>query len=347
MTNQSIAIFGAGGFIGSNLAHHLRGHERYGCTLLDVDERKLRLRFGNGEYRYVSCDISKPDAPIAEIVAEHDIVVHLAAHVHPQAFLDRPLDVVQLNFFDALKVVDACVAHGKRLIHFSTSEVYGKTGGSDAAFKEDESDCILGPVANHRWIYSNAKQLLDRIIHAHGLKGDLDYTLIRPFNFVGPLMDKLLHDPDGDDNPRVLAHFLSALFYGRPLQLVNGGHSRRCFTYIGDAIAALELVLDSPEALRNQIVNVGNPSNETTIRDLAALVLEIYRRDFDPEADNPLVEVPGEVFYGAGYEDCDRRLPDISKLTALGWQPQVGLEETFARSMRYFHDNREALEATL
>ena len=254
---------------------------------------------------------------------------------------------MQLNFFDSLKVVDACVRHGKRLIHFSTSKVYGKSGGSEVPFREDDTDCILGPIVNHRWIYSNAKQLLDRIIHAHGLRDELSFTIIRPFNFVGPLMDKLMTDREGDENPRVFAHFMSALLYRRPFNLVNGGHSKRCFTYIGDAVEALELVLRHPGAVHNQIVNIGNPANETSFRDLAKLMLGIYRREFDANADNQLVDVSGEDFCGPGYEDCDRRVPDISKMKALGWQPRAGLEQTFALSMRYFYENRPAIEARL
>jgi UDP-apiose/xylose synthase len=115
--------------------------------------------------------------------------VNLVTHVLPKCFIGAPLDVVQLNLYDCMNVIRACIRQKKRLLHFSTCEVYGKTGERSVSFEEDQSDCILGPVANHRWIYSNAKQLLDRIIHAHGLRGDLEYTIVRSFNFVGPMMD--------------------------------------------------------------------------------------------------------------------------------------------------------------
>ncbi len=342
---QKVAIFGGGGFIGSNLGHRL-SEAGYACTLLDLVDNKLKLRFGNAPYRFDRCDISADDDAIGGVVADHDTVIHLAAHVHPSAFLHVPLEVVQLNLFDALKIVDACVRHGRRLIHFSTCEVYGKARGSAEPFNEDRSDCVLGPIGSHRWIYSCAKQLLDRIVHAHGLKGDLDYTIVRPFNFVGPLMDRLVR-PTETDNPRVFAHFMSALLFRRPMQLVDGGHSRRCFTYIDDGTAAIQRILEEPAATRNQIVNIGNPANETTIRDLAHSMRAIYRREFEPAADVPIVDVDSRTFYGDGYEDCDRRVPDIGKLRALGWAPRYDLERTLVSSMRYFVTHRDALLATL
>lgn len=98
-------------------------------------------------------------------------MIDLVAYANPIIYLERPLEVVELNLFDNLKIVDYCVEYQLPLIQFSTCEIYGKTGGSTAPFSEDTTDLILGPVANHRWIYSCAKQLLERIIHARGLRG--------------------------------------------------------------------------------------------------------------------------------------------------------------------------------
>ncbi|MDZ7736228.1 MAG: NAD-dependent epimerase/dehydratase family protein [Gammaproteobacteria bacterium] len=257
---------GPGGLSVPILPYRLSSENRYELTLLDISDAKLRLRFQNKPFTFRKCDISKDRDLVEEIVASHDVVFDLAAYVHPGSFIADPLEVVKLNFFDTLKIIEACARHECRLIHFSTCEVYGKTGGSAEPFAEDASDCIVGPIANHRWIYSSAKQLLDRIIHAHGLAGDLEYTIVRPFNFVGPLMDFLMDSPDMG-NPRVFAHFMSALIYGRALQLVDGGHSMRCFTDIEDGTRALQKILEHPEETRNQIINIGNPENETTIHD--------------------------------------------------------------------------------
>ncbi len=336
-----VALFGGGGFIGVHLAHLLDETGDFAPHCYDLSDAKLRLRYQNRPYRYTHCDIATDRDAVDRAVRDSDIVVNLAAYVRPKVFIDTPLEVVELNLFQCLHVVEACVRHDKRLLHFSTSEVYGKTGGSDQPFREDHTDCILGPIANHRWIYSNAKQLLDRIIHAHGLAGNLRYTIVRPFNFVGPLMDWLGHSDEGP--PRVFANFMTALLLNEPLRLVNGGHSRRCFTAIDDAVQALYTLMAHPEATHNQIVNIGNPANETTIAELALLMKQIYRRETGSRGDPPVVSVSGDTFYGPGYEDCDRRLPDISKLTALGWRPSQDLDATFTTAVRFCLQHREAL----
>lgn len=344
---MKIAIFGASGFVGSNLAHHLAKSERDQVGLFDIEDRKLALRFENASYAFEKVDISDPSSRVDEIVASSDLVFDLAAYVHPAMFMARPLDVVQLNFFDCLNVIRACVKHQKRLIHFSTSEVYGKAHGSAEPFREDETDLILGPIGKTRWIYSCAKQLLDRMIHAYGEEHGLDYTLVRPFNFVGPLMDKYSREWRHDDNPRVFANFISSLVYGRPLQLVDGGQSRRCFTHIDDAVSALQAIIDHPEEMSRQIVNVGNPGNETTIRGLAEQMAAVFR-EVSPQGPTPrIVDVPASAFYGEAYEDCDRRLPDISKLQAIGWRPKKDLDETLRHSMDYFLRNHSRLVEVL
>lgn len=344
---MKISLFGASGFIGSNLARRLTQEGSHEVRLFDLEDRKLRLRFENSDYAFETLDISRNTDRIDEIVADSDLVFDLAAHVHPAMFMQNPLDVVQLNLFDCLNVIRACVRHDTRLIHFSTSEVYGKANGSDEPFVEDQTDLVLGPVSKQRWIYSCAKQLLDRMIHAHGLQDGLRYTLVRPFNFVGPMMDKYAKEWRFDDNPRVFANFMSALVYQRPLQLVDGGRARRCFTDIEDAVSALLAIVDHPDAMNRQIVNVGNPANETTIRGLAERMVKRYAQ-LHPERPQPVIkDVPSETFYGQGYEDCDRRLPDISKMTAIGWAPRHNLDATIARSMDYFLANHTRLVEVL
>jgi len=342
-----VALIGGAGFIGSNLARFLASCGGYRVKSFDLNDNKLRLSFENKDYSFQRLDICNPASELDRVVSEADVVINLAAQVRPGQFLLEPLNVVDVNFFSAMATIESCVRHKKFLLHFSTSEVYGKTGGNNEPFREDQTDCILGPVTNHRWIYSSAKQLLDRIIHAHGLAGALDYVIVRPFNVIGPLMDDIVPHWTREDNPRVLANFMSALIYNRPIQLVDGGRSRRCFTYIDDAVTALELLIRHRHDVNRQIVNIGNPDNETTIADLAARLVRIYRAHCDPSAKGAIEEISAEEFYGPGYEDCDRRVPDISKLKRLGWLPRYGLEETLTSSAVYFYQNRNRLESLL
>jgi UDP-apiose/xylose synthase len=333
--SSRIAIFGGGGFIGSHLAKGLVAHQYSDVICLDVTEEKLQRIVPSEGYEFKYCDVRTDDELVSKVTQESDIVIDLVAYANPITYLERPLEVVELNLFDNLKIADPCARFEKTLIQFSTCEVYGKTGGSTKPFNEDTTDFIIGPVGNHRWIYSCAKQLLERIIHAKGLKHELEYVIIRPFNFIGPEMDYLVQS-QADGTPRVFPNFMSSLLYDQPMYLVNRGISQRSFTYIDDAIDAILLILENLDRLKNEIVNIGNPCNEISIRGLAHLMTDLYEQITGNIPNAPIVEVPAQDFYGKGYEDCDRRIPDITKLAKLGWQPQYNLEQTLRKSMRYY-----------
>jgi len=268
-----------------------------------------------------------------------------------QQDIRMPIEVFRLNFLENLKIAEACVRHGKRLIQFSTCEVYGRTAASlkhaglrdpedpiHATFTEDESEFILGPVGRHRWIYACSKQLLERVLHAYGLETGFNYTIIRPFNFIGPKIDFLVSEQDGI--PRVFSFFMDALMQGTPMQLVDGGGQRRCYTYIDDAIECTYRIVANPGGVCDrQIFNVGSPYNEVSIRHMAETMREIYAEKFrDPATPLPeIVTVTGEAFYGQGYEDSDRRIPNIAKArTLLGWEPKWGFRELLEATMRYY-----------
>ena len=205
-------------------------------------------------------------------------------------------------------------------------------------FSEDATDFILGPVNKHRWIYSCAKQLLERVIHAYGIREGLNWSVVRPFNFIGPKIDYLTTAQEG--NPRVFSHFMTALLEGTQMKLVNGGHNRRCYTYIDDAVDCIERIIANPDGVCDrQIFNVGTPQNELSIRGLAERMRDLYARKFRKPGQRlpDLVEVDSREFYGEGYEDSDRRIPDICKAEKLlGSRPKYDLDETIERSMAGF-----------
>ena len=332
---------GGAGFIGSNLARNLEESGDYNCTLADLWDAKARIRFENSPYAFVKTDIASDDEQLDDLVSKHDIVLNMASVASPQLYVQNPLDVVKLNLLDGSKVIDACVRHGKHLIHFSTSEVYGKSLGSPDPFKEEETNCVTGPIRSPRWIYSATKQLLDRIIHAHGAKGELDYTIVRPFNVVGPLIDHVMTGPE-DGSPRVFSHFMSALINGEPLRLVDGGQSLRTFIHVDDTVAALKTILDNRDVTNRQIYNIGNPDNEIRIDNLAKMMRKTFIEKFS-SSKSDIISVPSNEFYGEGYEDTDRRMPDISKMKELGWEPKISLQELFDQTMDYTWKNRDRL----
>ena len=347
---MKILSLGAGGFIGAHLTRRLLdlGHQ---VTGVDTHTDKMGEFIDHENYTYLERDIRNPEFDMDALAARCDLAIDLIAYANPGIYVKMPREVFRLNFTENLKIAEACVRHQKRLIQFSTCEVYGKTYSAVApeqlisaedpalaTFSEDASPCIYGPVNKHRWIYACAKQLLERVLHAYGLEGSLNYTIIRPFNFIGPMIDYLPGDTDGV--PRVFSYFMEAAMNGTEMKLVDGGRQRRCYTYIDDAIDCMVRIVDNPGGVCDrQIFNIGSPQNEISIRQLAETIRSIYDDKFNPD-NNPLpdiVEVTGEEFYGKGYDDSDRRIPDITKAqTLLGWSPGIGIHELLEKTMEYY-----------
>jgi UDP-apiose/xylose synthase len=347
---MKVLSLGCAGFIGSHLTKRLlaEGHSVIG---IDIYNDKIEECIGDDKFTFIRHDIRKPGLNLDEMAGDADVVIDLIAYANPGLYVKMPLEVFRLNFVENLKIADACVRQGKRLIQFSTCEVYGKTVVSllkeelsdpedpgYATFSEDQSDFILGHLGKHRWIYACAKQLLERVIHAYGLEQNFNYTIIRPFNFIGPKIDYLLDETDGI--PRVFSFFMDALINGTPLKLVDGGHHRRCYTYIDDAIECIYRIAMNPgNVCDRQIFNIGTPWNEVSIRQLAEIMRDIYTDRFSDKnrPSSAIIEVSASDFYGEGYEDSDRRIPDISKArTLLGWEPQWKLREMLEATMQYY-----------
>jgi UDP-apiose/xylose synthase len=345
-----ILNLGAGGFIGSHLTQRLLA-EGHTVTAVDLWTDKVTELLDHPQLTFVQQDIRSPEWNLDRLVAEADLVIDLIAYANPGLYIRIPLEVFRLNFTENLKIAESCVRHGKRLVQFSTCEVYGRSAASlknanlkdpedpiHATFTEDESEFILGPVVKHRWIYASAKQLLERVLHAYGIETGFNYTIIRPFNFIGPKIDFLLSEREGI--PRVFSFFMDALINGATMKLVDGGKQRRCYTYIDDAIECTYRIVENPGGVCDrQIFNIGSPYNEVSIGEMAQAMREIYATKFlDPETPLPeIVSVSGEDFYGKGYEDSDRRIPNITKArTLLGWEPKWKFRELLEATMSYY-----------
>ena len=336
-------IFGGGGFIGSYLVGHLLD-EGHIVQAVDTNQEKIVEKYSlNNNFTFYKADVSKRNKDIKDIMSDCDVVFNLIAYAIPSLYIEKPLDVVNLNLFENLKIVKHCVDMKKWLIQFSSCEVYGLLGGRDGIFSEEESLLILGPVNKTRWIYSCAKQMLERIIYAYGDEKLLEYTIIRPFNFIGPNMDFLVKSK-ADGMPRVFASFMSSLLYKEPLYIVDNGSNERTFTFIKDAVEALGLIIKNKEKFENEIVNIGNPANEISIRDLAYLMRKIYREKISNEILPDIISVNGEEYYGKGYQDSEKRIPVIDKLISVGWRPKYDLRRTFEISMDYYINKRIAGE---
>ena len=354
MAQRRLIILGCGGFVGSHLTDRLLADGRFEIFGFDVSSRKCAHHFGNPDFHFTEgyVDAHNTESALGHLLGDAEAIFSLAAVCNPAQYVSNPVFTIQSNFIHAYKLVDLCTQAGTWLIHTSTCEVYGRTLASylpDNDYsnpdlfeqREDETPLVMGPIANQRWSYAAAKALFERWIYANHTENGLPFTIIRPYNWFGPRMD-FIPGRDGDGVPRVLACFMTALLDGKPLQLVDGGHARRTITYIEDSIDALMAMLEHPKKAKNQFFNIGNRTNEVSVRELAYLMRDVYAEITGNPAyrEHPIEEVSSEKFYGPGYEDCDRRVADVSKAERLlGWRARHDLRDTLRATMRYFHEH--------
>jgi UDP-apiose/xylose synthase len=286
------------------------------------------------------------DKSVVERIAKYPIVVNLAAICTPSRYMAEAPEVIRSNYDHPAALADACAKSGSWLIHFSTSEIYGRTSADSGLLIEDESELTFGPVMASRWSYATAKLLTERYIA--GLQ-NLKWTVVRPFNFVGPYMD-FMPGVDGSGIPRVLANFSSALVRGEPLKLVNGGVAKRSFTSVFDAVDFMFALFEaelSTSATGNaaeksplsQAFNIGNPENELTIAELANKMRKIFAeiKGVSVETIPEPEVVSGVEYYGEGYEDSMRRLPSVEKAERLlGFKAKTPIDVVLRESLTWF-----------
>ena len=161
-----LLMLGAGGFVGSNLVEYLGRSTKADYEIVGVDISDEKVPEGVSKFTFHCCDFLDP--LVQGELERCDAVVDLVAYANPSVYVDSPLETFQLNFLQNLKIVELCVENRKKLIQYSTCEVYGRPSGP--TYKEDETELICGPVTKQRWIYSAGKQLLERVIHAYSLE---------------------------------------------------------------------------------------------------------------------------------------------------------------------------------
>jgi nucleoside-diphosphate-sugar epimerase len=334
-----ILILGVNGFIGNSLAARILADTDWEVYGMDIRDDKLDKCIGKDRFHFVEGDISINREWIEYHVKKCDVIMPLVAIATPATYVKEPLKVFHLDFEENLSIVRLCVKYNKRLLFPSTSEVYGMCPESE--FDEDESSLVLGPIRKQRWIYSASKQLLDRVIWAYGFQQGLQFTLFRPFNWIGPKLDELTLDPEKEGSSRVVTQFISNLILAEPIRLVDGGQQRRSFTYIDDGIECLIRIIENREnKCKGQIFNIGNPANEATVRTLAQKLKDLFvnhpsTKHYEKHSD--IVEVYSKDFYGEGYQDIDRRVPSIRKAKeVIGWTPKIDLDTALERTLAYY-----------
>lgn len=325
---KKILILGVNGFIGHHLSKRILETTDWEVFGMDMSTDRVKPFLDNPRFHFFEGDITINKEWIEYHIKKCDVVLPLVAIATPATYVKQPLRVFELDFEANLPMVRSCVKYGKRILFPSTSEVYGMC--ADEQFDPYASNLVLGPIDKQRWIYSCSKQLMDRVIWAYGSEGKLDFTLFRPFNWIGAGLDSIHTAKEGSS--RVITQFFGHIVRGEPIKLVDGGAQKRAFTYIDDGIAALMKMIENKDGVASgQIYNVGNPANNFSVRELATMMLDLaktYSEYSQNAAKVQLIETTSGEYYGKGYQDVQNRVPKIENtMKDLDWAPKVKMQD--------------------
>ena len=302
-------ITGGAGFIGSHLTEALvnRGDQVvildnfFTSSMDNLNQVKEKINLVEGNIL--------DQRLVAKLVSESDYIVHLAAALGVFNIVNKPLESLKINLQGSEIVLEAADKYKKPVLIASTSEVYGK---NDKVPLNEEDDRIVGHPLKSRWSYSEAKAVDESLAYFYYLGNKLPIRIVRFFNTVGPRQL--------GNYGMVVPRFVSAALKNQPLQVYGHGDQIRCFCHVDDAVRALLLVMDSEQAV-GDVFNIGN-NQQISILELAKKVIEITG------SKSEIVKLPYSEAYPEGFEDMQRRVPDISKIKdALGWTPQIGLDQ--------------------
>jgi len=324
---KKICILGVNGFIGHHLSQRILADTDSEVYGMDMSSDRVSDLMGDPRFHFFEGDITINREWIEYHIRKCDVILPLVAIATPATYVREPLKVFELDFEANLPIIRSCVKYRKRVLFPSTSEVYGMC--ADDEFDPYASNLVMGPIDKQRWIYACSKQLMDRVIYAYGSMGQLDFTLFRPFNWIGSGLDSI-HTPK-EGSSRVITQFLGHIVRGEPIQLVDGGSQKRAFTYIDDGISALMKIIENKDGVASgRIYNVGNPKNNYSVRELAEMMLALaktYPEYKKSAAREKLVETSSAKYYGKGYQDVKNRVPKIENtMKELGWKPKVDMK---------------------
>ena len=310
-----VLITGGAGFVGSHLAEALleRGDEVFVLDDLstgsidNISHLKPHPKF------HYTIDSVTNEPLLAEMLDRCDTVVHLAAAVGVKLIVEAPVRTIETNVHGTEVVLKHANKKKKLVLIASTSEVYGKS--AIVPFKED-ADLVLGPTSKHRWAYACSKMIDEFLALAYWKERKLPVVIVRLFNTVGPRQT--------GQYGMVVPSFVRQAISGGPITVFGDGTQSRSFTYVGDVVRAMVALINEPRAV-GQVFNIGN-GHEISIYDLAVRIKTMTG------SASPIVKIPYDQAYEAGFEDMPRRVPDISKIRALvGYEPTVELDEILTR----------------
>ena len=303
-----VFITGGAGFIGSHLCDALvaRGDE---VSILDnlSTGSKENITQLEGKIKVSQGDIRDKNL-VEALIAESELVLHMAAALGVDNILENPIESISTNFYGSEVVLNAALKYDKRILIASTSEIYGKNVKQPLSETDDR---VIGTPQKLRWTYSDAKALEEATAHFLFLTKQLRVTTIRFFNTVGPRQT--------GKYGMVIPRFVKAALDNKPLKIFGDGSQSRVFCHVSDSVKAI-LALSIKNKTIGEVFNIGG-RGEISILDLAKLIIK------QTNSKSEITFTDYEDAYATGFEEMARRVPDISKLTNFtGWEPKLGLE---------------------
>ena len=314
-----VFITGGAGFIGSHLCDVLvaRGDE---VSILDnlSTGSKGNIAHLEGKIKVAQGDI-RDQALVESLVANSELVLHMAAALGVDNILENPIESISTNFYGSEVVLNAALKYDKRILIAGTSEIYGKNTKQPLSETDDR---VIGTPQKLRWTYSDAKALEEATAHFLFLTKQLRVTTIRFFNTVGPRQT--------GKYGMVIPRFVRAAIENKPLKIFGDGSQTRVFCHVSDSVKATLTLADNDKSI-GEVFNIGG-KGEISILELAKIIID------QTKSKSEISFTDYEDAYAAGFEEMARRVPDISKLTKFtGWQPNLGLETIIDDVSKSYH----------
>jgi UDP-glucose 4-epimerase len=308
----NILITGGAGFIGKHLSRRLI-EDGHNVTVLDSLETSSGLP---QDVRFIKGSILN-ESLVSEHVQSSDQVIHLAAAVGVSNIIDSPLRGLKTNVLGSEIVIRACSVEDKPILLTSSSEVYGKNSSNSLS---ETSDRVVGVPQKSRWSYSDSKAIEEAFALAYSKEEGLDAKIIRLFNTVGP--------GQVGNYGMVLPRFMDSAMRNTDIEIYGDGKQTRCFMHVSDAVEGILLFMKNVDA-SGEVINLGNPE-EISILNLAAKIIQYTK------STSSLKFLQFEDVFGDGFEDMERRVPDISKASKiLGWKPAKTINDIIKDSHEY------------
>jgi UDP-glucose 4-epimerase len=315
----SCLVTGGAGFIGSHLSEELIREGNNVCAVDDLSTGRLeniKHLLSNKRFSLVNGSVLDRSL-MKKLVDESDVIYHLAAAVGVKYIIENPLKAIQTNVHGTETVLELASERKQKVMIASSSEVYGKDGG--VPYKED-GDRLMGSTTTSRWSYACTKALDEFTALAYFRERGVPVVIVRFFNTCGPRQT--------GQYGMVIPRFVRNALLGKPIVVYGDGSQTRCFTYVGDAVRAVSVLMESDRAI-GEVFNVGS-IQEIEIRELARKVIELTG------SSSKIEFMSYKEAYGEGFEDMKRRVPDITKIRNLiGWYPEVNLDELLQRVIAY------------